>query len=81
MMPHHRSVTAPLSMQVPCQGGTPGPDAPTSSAGGSGLTFDVLSDSYTYAWKTERAWVGTCRQLVVKLVDGTSNAATFIIPK
>jgi hypothetical protein len=32
---------------------------------------------YTYHWKTDKAWAGTCRQLIVKLVDGTYHRANF----
>ncbi|MGH8468315.1 MAG: PxKF domain-containing protein [Gammaproteobacteria bacterium] len=29
------------------------------------------------AWKTSKAWAGTCRQLVVRLNDGTEHKASF----
>ncbi len=45
--------------------------------GGSGLSYDSQSDKYTYVWKTEKAWSGTCRRLVVRLVDGTFAEAEF----
>jgi hypothetical protein len=32
---------------------------------------------YIYSWKTDKAWAGTCRQLIVKLTDGTSHWADF----
>jgi len=32
---------------------------------------------YTYSWKTDKAWAGTCRQLIVKLTDGTYHWADF----
>ena len=47
----------------------------TVSANGSGLMF--ANGRYTYVWKTDRAWSGTCRQLVVRLIDGTSHRADF----
>jgi hypothetical protein len=49
----------------------------TVSAGGSSLTYDPVSGTYTYVWKTEKSWAGTCRQLVVKLTDGTYHRANF----
>ena len=50
----------------------------TMSAGGSGLTYDPASDLYTYVWKTDKAWAGTCRQLVLSFADGTTVVrATF----
>ena len=32
---------------------------------------------YSYVWQTTAAWAGTCRQLIVKLVDGTYHRANF----
>ncbi len=45
--------------------------------GGSGLTYDPLTDQYSFVWKTEKAWSGTCRQFVIKLTDGTLLIANF----
>ena len=47
------------------------------SAGGSGFQYDPSTGQYTYAWKTEKSWAGTCRQLVVGLNDGTFHRANF----
>jgi uncharacterized protein len=41
------------------------------------LIYNPLTDRYIYVWKTDKAWAGTCRQLIVKLVDGTSHSANF----
>jgi hypothetical protein len=49
----------------------------TLSAGQSGLSYDPTTARYTYAWKTSKAWSGTCRQLVVKLDDGSVHRANF----
>jgi hypothetical protein len=32
---------------------------------------------YTYVWKTERSWAGSCRKFVLTLNDGTSHVALF----
>jgi hypothetical protein len=48
-----------------------------ATPGSSGLSYDPTTDQYIYVWKTEKAWAGTCRQLVVKLADGTSQKANF----
>ena len=50
---------------------------PTSTPGNSTLSYDATTDTYTYPWKTEKSWAGTCRQLVVKLADGTFHHANF----
>jgi hypothetical protein len=49
----------------------------TVTPGGSSLTYDPLMDLYSYVWKTDKAWAGTCRQLIVKLIDGTVQTANF----
>ena len=49
----------------------------TVTAGGSSLTYDPLADQYTYVWKTDKAWAGTCRQLSVTLNDDTVHTADF----
>ena len=51
------------------------------TAGGSSLNYDATADQYIYVWKTEKAWVGTCRQLIVLLNDGTYYRANFTFTK
>ena len=48
----------------------------TTSANSSGLTYDATTDQYIYVWRTNKDWRG-CRQLVVKLNDGTEHRANF----
>jgi len=52
-----------------------------TAAGGSSLTYDPITDQYTYVWKTNKAWAGTCRLLTVKLSDGTTQTANFKFTK
>ena len=47
------------------------------TAAGSSLAYDAMSDQYIYVWKTETAWAGSCRQLIVRLADGTDHRANF----
>ena len=62
----------PKSQQIP------NPQVPvdgieqTVTAGSSGLSYDPTTGVYTYVWKTEKAWAGQYRQLVVKFNDGTT---------
>ena len=49
----------------------------TISAGGSSLTYDPSTDTYSYVWKTDKAWAGTCRQLVLAFADGSVGRANF----
>ena len=50
----------------------------TLTAGGSSLSYNPATDQYNYVWKTEQAWAGTCRQLVVQLNDGSIHRANFM---
>jgi len=49
----------------------------TVTAGSKGLSYDESTEEYTYIWKTEKAWAGSCRQLIVKFNDGTEHLAYF----
>ena len=67
----------PRSQRVPCDADNPVDRIEeTVTAGASGLTYDAAADEYTYVWKTDKAWAG-CRQLVLKLDDGTVHRANF----
>jgi hypothetical protein len=68
----------PKSQQIACDStATVDGIEETLTAGGSSLSYDAASDIYTYVWKTDKAWAGTCRQLVVKLDDGSAHRANF----
>jgi hypothetical protein len=49
----------------------------TSAAGKSALAYDPATERYSYVWKTDKAWGGTCRVLVVRLSDGSQHFAAF----
>jgi hypothetical protein len=66
----------PASKAVTCGGDVTPPFEPTS-LGSEGFTYDALLDQYKYVWQTNRRWMGTCRQLVVRLADGTEKRANF----
>ena len=67
----------PSSSLVAC--GTTAEDAieETATAGNSGLSYSPGNQQYTYVWKTDKAWAGTCRTFVIKLNDGTYHRANF----
>jgi hypothetical protein len=68
----------PQSTEITCNSGSSVNTASeTVAAGSSSLSYDVLTDTYSYIWQTEREWAGTCRQLDVKLADGTTHSAHF----
>lgn len=68
----------PLSTRIDCDT-SESQDAieQTVTAGSSSLSYDPATDTYTYVWKTDKSWAGTCRQLTVKLSDGSEYMASF----
>jgi hypothetical protein len=70
--------TSPVSRQIDCTTFVPiGPEQATSPKGKSGLHYDASANQYIYVWATDKAWKGTCRELNVKLNDGTDHIAKF----
>jgi hypothetical protein len=68
---------SPSSQPVACDTGDPYDVVEqTVSAGGSSLTYDSTSDTYTYIWKTLKSWTG-CRKLTLAFADGSVQTATF----
>jgi hypothetical protein len=67
----------PKSAPIACDATAPvdGVEA-TVTAGSSSLSYDATADQYTYVWKTDKSWTA-CRQLTVKLIDGTIHTANF----
>jgi hypothetical protein len=45
------------------------------------LSYVRFLDQYVYLWRTDHRWAGTCRQIVVKLDDGTEHRANFRFPR
>jgi hypothetical protein len=71
----------PASTPIDCDAqATLDPVEQTVTAGASSLSYDAPADRYVYVWKTDNGWTG-CRQLVVKLTDGTMHAANFKFSK
>ena len=68
----------PVEQQIACDSGAP-QDAieETLIVGASNLSYDAASDTYTYVWKTNKVWANTCRQLNIRLNDGTDHTANF----
>jgi hypothetical protein len=64
----------PKAIPIPCDSTAPVDTIEqTVSVKTSLLTYDASLDRYRYAWKTERNWMGTCRQLVLRFKDGTAQ--------
>ncbi len=49
----------------------------TTNPGASQFAYDPLTGLYQFNWKTEKAWAGSCRRLLVRLDDGTVHTADF----
>jgi hypothetical protein len=72
----------PTSEQISCDSSDPVDGIEeTVNAGGSSLSYDPVTDTYNYVWKTDKAWATTCRELIVKLSDGTEHRADFKFTK
>jgi hypothetical protein len=68
----------PASRPVQCVTLEPaGPLVATQPPGNSGLRYAAGNGEYVYVWKTDKAWVSTCRLLLLRLVDGTEHKAYF----
>ena len=67
----------PKSVAMTCAGGLQDDVEETVTAGGSTLNYDATTGQYIYVWKSDKAWAGTCRQLQVKLADGSLRVANF----
>ena len=69
---------SPASQKVTCNGGSPQDTIEeTVSAGSSSLKFDSGIGLYTFIWKTDKAWAGTCRSLLLHFGNGIEQSATF----
>lgn len=68
----------PVSGTIACDASAPPNEiTETVTAGSSSLSYDAASDQYIYTWATSSSWAGTCRQLIVKLNDGSTHVANF----
>lgn len=68
----------PTATQVNCATGAPvNSGTLTDTAGGSGLQYDPAAGTYTYVWKTLKAWSGTCQLFTLGLNDTSAHTAEF----
>jgi YVTN family beta-propeller protein len=68
----------PTVQQVNCSDNTPiGTATEASTAGGGGLQYDPSADTYTFVWKTSKAFKSTCQVFTLGLNDATQRTADF----
>ncbi|MGE5462149.1 MAG: HYR domain-containing protein [Syntrophothermus sp.] len=72
---------SPSSAQVSCPLSAATDSLEEVTTATSGLKYDALANQYIYNWKTSSGYAGTCRQLTVKLVDGSTHTALFKFTK
>jgi ABC-type oligopeptide transport system substrate-binding subunit len=65
----------PQSFGGVCGGSTDAVESTTTNA--SGLSYDAVTGTYTYSWKTSSSWKGQCRTLVLRFSDGQELRADF----
>ena len=69
---------SPSSQKVNCESGAPIDEIEqTVTASASGLSYSRGADTYTYTWKTNKAWAGTCRHLHIAFADDTEQVIRF----
>ena len=64
--------SVPSFQRTNCTGGAPiGPPIP--AAAGEPFSYDAGSDTYSFVWKTQKAWANWCGTLTLELADGTAE--------
>jgi len=66
---------SPTSVAISCLTGAKAVNALHTDTAGN-LTY-ARNGTYTYDWRTDNTWAGTCRQLTVRLMDGTEHVVNF----
>lgn len=67
----------PRSVRIACSGASEVGGANATVAGIGPLRYDSGSDRYMFLWQSRKAWADTCRELEVRLTDGTLHRARF----
>lgn len=68
---------SPASREVSCATGAPLGELAPARLNGGGLHYDETTDIYSLIWGTSKEWSGTCRDLVLTLIDASVHTATF----
>jgi hypothetical protein len=70
---------SPTSVPTACNSALTQSVAETVDESTSGL--QKLGNHYTYVWRTSPSWAGSCRKLILTLVDGSKHEAAFRFSK
>jgi hypothetical protein len=68
----------PKSQQIQCSTLSPVDSVEGTTLGSNSFTYDPVTGIYTYVWKTEKSWAGTCRQVSVQFIDGQTYLLNFM---
>jgi hypothetical protein len=68
---------APTASAITCPTGAGSDAIEETATSPSGLSYDAGTGQYTYVWKTQSGWKGTCKQLHMPLSDGVDHTAVF----
>jgi uncharacterized repeat protein (TIGR01451 family) len=69
---------SPSSRDVSCDTGSPLHDWEPTTVVGGGLHFDPDTSTYSINWKTDKAWAGTCRELMLQFIDGSEHTTILV---
>lgn len=67
----------PRSYPVACDASAPADGVEETLASSNQLSYAVGTGLYQLGWSTDRAWAGTCRDLVIRFRDGSEARARF----
>ncbi|HET6594678.1 MAG TPA: PxKF domain-containing protein [Anaerolineales bacterium] len=68
---------SPSSLQIQCNTLNPVDNVEETTLGSNSFSYDPATNTYTYIWKTEKSWAGTCRQVSVRFIDGQTYLLNF----
>ena len=68
----------PKSVQIQCNTLNPVDSVEGTTLGSNSFSYDPVTGVYTYVWKTQSSWAGTCRQVSVQLIDGQTYLLNFM---
>lgn len=60
-----------------CGSGTVNPIAEADASGMSGLRYDTEAGQFVFTFQTEKGWAGTCRRLVLTLINDVTYTVDF----